>query len=108
MSCMNEVEDQISTTVEDFLEQLQGIDVGSLSESELTELQSVISDFKGDLSALETLENLSSTLKDSLDAKAVNELKSEMSTEQAMALQKAKENKLSKNQSIGYGKLQRD
>ena len=101
MSCMNEVEDQISTTVEDFLEQLQGIDVGSLSESELTELQSVISDFKGDLSALETLENLSSTLKDSLDAKAVNELKSEMSTEQAMALQKAKENKLSKNQGIG-------
>ena len=108
MSRMNEVEDQISTTVEDFLEQLQGIDVGSLSESELTELQSVISDFKGDLSALEALENLSSTLKDSLDAKAVNELKSEMSTEQAMALQKAKENKLSKNQSIGYGKLQRD
>lgn len=105
---MNEVEDQISTTVEDFLEQLQGIDAGSLSESELTELQSVISDFKGDLSALETLENLSSTLKDSLDAKAVNELRSEMSTEQAMALQKAKENKLSKNQSIGYGKLQRD
>ena len=105
---MNEVEDQISTTVEDFLEQLQGIDVGSLSESELTELQSVISDFKGDLSALETLENLSSTLKDSLDAKAVNELKSEMSTEQAIALQKAKENKLSKNQGIGYGKLQRD
>lgn len=108
MSRMNEVEDQISTTVEDFLEQLQGIDAGSLSESELTELQSVISDFKGDLSALETLENLSSTLKDSLDAKAVNELRSEMSTEQAMALQKAKENKLSKNQSIGYGKLQRD
>jgi hypothetical protein len=105
---MNEVEDQISATIEDFLEQLQAIDVATLSESELTELQSVISDFKGDLTILETLEYLSSTLKDSLDAKAVNELKSEMSTEQAMALQHAKENKLSKNQSIGYGKLQRD
>lgn len=105
---MNEVEDEISTTVQDFLEKLQGIDASTLSESELTELQSVISDFKGDLSALEALENLSSTLKDSLDAQAVNELKSEMSTEQSMALEQAKENKLSKNQSIGYGKLQRD
>ena len=108
MTSLDKFEEQISSTIENFLKQLDGVDINALSDAELIELQSVISDFKGDLSALKELENLSATLKDSLDAKAVNELKSEMSADKAIALQQAKEKKILRNQSNEFGKLQRD